>query len=440
MKTKEKKRKKVEPTFSAPLARRIPAKKVARYRKRKRRAQIRHRIQIALLSLVFVYCMAVFSEIPVLAKWRTIYIETAMSTKTHQWMATAFIPKFVIDKVLAKNSEDLNAQKGLESNWGDDIEIAIETKNPKDDFFAAYWELDSDSFKQYFESHPELIANGYDHILIEDMENSLGLKTKQGDSVLVLDTQNNLLLVGIDGEGYHSKMAIIKDPAQIDLAKADQFGTVGQQVETFAQNNDALIAINASRFVDIGGHGNGGSVKGSFVLDGQEYNKAKNGYWRFAGFTKDNRMNIASYKKINVSEYKWGLEVYPALIVNGQDVVDGTLGMGIQPRTTVGQTQNGDFLMLVVEGRLPGYSLGCAVSECSSILLRYGGYQALNLDGGSSSVMYYNGEQITRACSVSGRGRYLPNAFIAKKAANVTDADRAPVETPSGPQLQISNP
>lgn len=441
MRTKEKekkgKNKKKKALLSAPLARRIPAEEVARYRKRKKRARIRHRIQIAFATLAFMYCMAVFSEIPVLAKWRTIYIETAMSTKTHQWLATAFIPGFVIDKVMAQNSEDLNAQKNLKSNWGENIEINVKNKDPKEDFFTSYWELNSESFKQYFDSHPELIANGYDHILIEDLDHELGLMTSEGDNVLVVDTENHLLIVGIDGEGYHSKMAIIKDPAQVDLAKADQFGTVGQQVSTFAENNDALIAINASRFVDIGGHGNGGSVKGSFVIDGQEYSKSKNGYWRFAGFTKENRMNVDSYKKIDVSEYKWGLEVYPALIINGQDVVDGTLGMGIQPRTSVGQAKNGDFLMLVVEGRLPGYSLGCAVSECSNILMRYGAYQALNLDGGSSSVMYYNGEQITKACSVSGTGRYLPNAFIARKAANVDPSDRTPETDDS--QLQFAS-
>ena len=109
------------------------------------------------------------------------------------------------------------------------------------------------------------------------------------------------------------------------------------------------------------------------------------------------------------------MEFFPALIINGENVVDGTFGMGIQPRTAIGQTKTGDFLMLVVDGRQVGYSLGCTVRDCSEILAEYNAYQATNLDGGSSSVMIYKGEQITKSSSVSGRGRYMPDAIVVNK-------------------------
>jgi exopolysaccharide biosynthesis protein len=109
------------------------------------------------------------------------------------------------------------------------------------------------------------------------------------------------------------------------------------------------------------------------------------------------------------------MEFYPALIVDGENVVDGTYCMGIQPRTSIGQTENGDFLLLVVDGRQVGYSLGCTVADCRDILMRYHAYQAMNMDGGSSSVMYYKGQQITKSSSATGLGRYMPNAFVVKK-------------------------
>ena len=127
-------------------------------------------------------------------------------------------------------------------------------------------------------------------------------------------------------------------------------------------------------------------------------------------------MNICSYPKKEIKDYRWGLEVYPALIVNGENVIDNTLGMGIQPRTAIGQSASGDFMLLVIDGRQVGYSLGCTVADCAEVLTEYQAYQGMNLDGGSSTVMWYKGQLITKPCSVSGRGRYMPDAILVKPA------------------------
>ena len=71
--------------------------------------------------------------------------------------------------------------------------------------------------------------------------------------------------------------------------------------------------------------------------------------------------------------------------------------------------------MLIVDGRQVGYSLGCTVAECADIMLRYGAYQGANMDGGSSAVMWYKGEQITKSSSKAGNGRYMPDALIVRK-------------------------
>jgi exopolysaccharide biosynthesis protein len=189
------------------------------------------------------------------------------------------------------------------------------------------------------------------------------------------------------------------------------------------------LVINASGFKDPGGHGGGGIVKGCLVIDGEEYGKPKGGDWKMYGFKTDNRLYIGNYDEEDISEYRWAVEFFPALIVDGEIVINGSFGMGIQPRTTIGQTENGDFLMLIIDGRQVGYSLGCTVAECTDIMMRYGAYQGANLDGGSSAVMWYNGEQITKSSSAQGNGRYMPDALIVRRADD-PQVDHA--EVPSG--------
>ena len=379
---------------------------------------------VTLVVLVTLYLTAVYSNIPFIAKWRTIYIETAMSTMNHKWLATYFIPKSVIDEVMAKRQEEFDKQANLQSSWGteeEDSETETEEENVAEkEFYEKYWELDTPSIRNYFASNANLVSNGYDSVLIEDLEGSLGLKTASDDSLLVLDTENNLMVIGVAGNQFVGKLAIVKNPEQVELIKASAFGSVGEMVESIGQRTDSLIAINGSAFVDPKGHGSGGTLNGVMLLDGQAYGTAKNGYWKLVGMKNDNRMYISNYYQTNdVSNYKWGLEFFPALIVDGQNVVDGTFGMGLQPRTAIGQSRNGDCMMLIIDGRQPGYSVGCTVADCSKILERYGAFQAMNLDGGSSSVMWYRGQLITRSSSVSKRGRYVPSGLVIRKKSQV---------------------
>ena len=53
-----------------------------------------------LLCMILGYCTAVFSNISFISKYRTIWIETAMSTMRHQWLAKALIPGDIVQKVI----------------------------------------------------------------------------------------------------------------------------------------------------------------------------------------------------------------------------------------------------------------------------------------------------------------------------------------------------
>jgi exopolysaccharide biosynthesis protein len=376
-----------------------------------------------LLSLLLLaectYGVAVYSSIPFFVKWRTIYVETAMSTFSHQWLATRLLPASLVEQVEADKVSDLSSQSDLSSGWtaeqAQQVSALVQSAPPDtaEEFYARYWELDTTSFRDYLSSHPQLTQQGYSSLSIENWDGSADLHTVSGDPVLALDTANNLLLVQISGEGYQGTLAIVKDPSQVSVALSQNYGSYGEQIDGIAQDSGAILAVNASGFHDEDGTGTGGTVAGSLILDGVELGDPEyEDMYRFFGFQTNHLLSISSYGDIDPQDYLWGLQFFPALIVDGEMAVDGSFGMGLQPRTCLGQTSEGAVLLLVVDGRQPGYSLGCTVADCAEVLLRYHGYQAINLDGGSSSLMWYDGEIVTSPVSNAQGGRYLPNAIV----------------------------
>ena len=387
-----------------------------------RREKLRNhflRSGIALSVIIIMYLTFVYSNIPFIEKWRTIYIETAMTTNSHQWLATWFIPDKIIAEVMQKYKDGKAAQKNLESNW-DNVEDIVWSEEDMD-FFNKFWELQSDSFYKYVKENPDLTKDGFNNLVIEDLDQKLHLKTSEGDALLVVDIPNNLLIVGVSGTGYQGKLAIVKESEQVFMAKSTALGSFGQEIDSFCETNNAILGINASGFVDPKGEGSGAEIKGCLVIDGVDYGSHhEEAAWKYFGVKeKDERMYISAYTPGMQEDYRWAMEFYPSLIIDGQSVVDGTYGMGIQPRSTIGQTKDGTMLLLVVDGRQT-HSLGCTVADCSDIMLRYKAYQGMNLDGGSSSVMFYKGNFITSSSSVTGRGRYMPNAILVKAASDTT--------------------
>lgn len=409
-----------------------------------RKKKILISVTSVILVLVIGYCTCVFSNIPFIKKWRTIYIETAMTTATHQWLATAFIPGYIIDDVMGDAREQQVIQDGLQSSWGDieeptpslpSIDVDIKNETPTIDtkpneeeiemdkpeevkpsqeeiFFEKFWEVDKEKLKNYMSSKN---IESYEDLLIENLSGGIDISTTFGEKIKVLDNKNNLLIVEVTGEGYSGLLAIVKDPAQVTVAKSTTLGSYGNLISKFSKDNNALVAINASGFADENWQGNGGTITGSMVIDGVDYGNPSERL-KFFGFKEDNRFYIENYNVENVKNFKWGIQFSPALIVDGEIYVQGSFGYGLQPRSAVGQSRTGEFLMLIIDGRQVGHSLGATVTDLAEIMLRHDAYQAMNLDGGSSSIMTYKGETINKPSSTNHLGRYLPNAFICKYA------------------------
>ena len=83
---------------------------------------------------------------------------------------------------------------------------------------------------------------------------------------------------------------------------------------------------------------------------------------------------------------------FPLLLWNGNPV-DGLNNSDTDPRTAVGLNRAGNKLIIViVDGRQPGYSEGATYAELAQILLEHRAWSGMNLDGGGSSTLVIEGE------------------------------------------------
>jgi len=76
------------------------------------------------------------------------------------------------------------------------------------------------------------------------------------------------------------------------------------------------------------------------------------------------------------------------LLVDDGAVVEDLPDHKLHPRTAVGLNQGGTRLIIVVvDGRQPGYSEGVTLSELAEIMVEQGAYRATDFDGGGSSTL-----------------------------------------------------
>ena len=284
-------------------------------------------------------------------------------------------------------------------------------------FYRLFWELNRSSFEQYLQEHPETLDNGWENIYINEAGlNDKGTKiyTSMGEQVLALDAKNQILLLRVQGTGYLGVLAVGKDPAQLRCAASKGIGEYGQTMGSLVKGHNGILGITASGFDDPDGDGTGGVVSGYSMCEGKSYgaHSTLRGYKRIE-LTKDNKFYIIEATAPVASDVTDAVEFSPALIVDGKLVIGGLADWdGINPRACIGQSSRGEILMLVIEGRQIGRSIGTNVETCAKIMLRHDGYTAMNLDGGTSAVMWYDGEYVTKCSNTNIDSRSLPNAWV----------------------------
>lgn len=281
---------------------------------------------------------------------RDLYIGTAMTTYTHQWLAKLFFSEETINEVM-------NSQVA-----------------------------------------PDLDINTV----------KLDVYTKKENKIQIFD---------ISGTNYTGKLLKISNPEQVFVGISNKFGTRGEFLEDMANDYSAVAGINGSGFVDEGGKGKAAYPVGLLISEGKwiydpEYEK-----YDIIGLDEDNNLIVGTYTKREILNLKIrdAVEPFYKLIINGEKrIKSGNGGYGLHPRTAIGQTLDGSILMLVIDGRQL-HSIGATMKDCQDILSSYGAINAAALDGGSSSIMYYDGQIQTKPSNGTTYGRYLPSAFLVAK-------------------------
>ena len=225
---------------------------------------------------------------------------------------------------------------------------------------------------------------------------------------------DGIILETVNGEGYSGHLMIILDPSRVIMGSVpEQYGGRGYTVAGMAEKFGAVASINAGGFYDPDGSGNGSTPEGVAVFDGKiytfgTYDRKRHG---FAGFDDNHILHVGSFTVAQIREknIQYGVSFGPMLIVNGE--VQDNLVSGVNPRTGIAQRSDGAVMFLVIDGRQL-HSQGATYEDMAEVFLRYGAVNAYNLDGGSSSMMWFNGEYVNRSASLIGI-RPVPTTFLA---------------------------
>ena len=246
-------------------------------------------------------------------------------------------------------------------------------------------------------------------------------------------------LVEISGRSFFAKMLIINDPSRVKLSTIYPWSDFnkskyGETLEQLVQRGDYAAGINGGEYYSEGNWG--GIPKGLVVCDGViQYNAPQAGDV-MVGFTQNNILMIADIGNMSVEQAEQFVadnqirdavsfkdiddgdnNHFTKLIINGTSREISGSGSGANPRTVIGQRADGAVLMLVTDGRGAAGHLGATAQDLISIMQEYGAVNAANLDGGSSSAMYYNGtyEMTSVTLYYSTSSWRLPTAFVVEK-------------------------
>ena len=234
----------------------------------------------------------------------------------------------------------------------------------------------------------------------------------------LISAEDGIEIYAVQGGTYTGFMMVVLDPSRVTCGTcSEKFSRkAGLQLKDIAARYDAVAAINGGGFEDSGGSGNGGMPIGLVISEGEVMHTGgdSGNFYATVGFNQDNVMIIS---KMSASEAQQkgirdAITFGPRLIVNGEPASVKGQSSGLNPRTAIGQRADGAVLMLVIDGRQAS-SLGATYSDLIKVMLQYGAVNAINMDGGSSSLMYYKGDYLNSGVVLTG-SRNMPTAFIVR--------------------------
>lgn len=209
---------------------------------------------------------------------------------------------------------------------------------------------------------------------------------------------------GDDTVTYYVADVVLSDATQLRSAFAqNSFGTnITETPSDIAEANGAVLAVNGDYY--------GFRDTGIVIRNGVVYRDegAREGLALYRDGTVEVYDETTTTAEQLVADGVWNtLSFGPALLEDGEVVegiedveVDTNVGnhsiQGEQPRTAIGVIDTNHLVLVVVDGRSPGYSAGVTLTGLAQIMQDLGATTAYNLDGGGSSTMVLDGELVNR--------------------------------------------
>lgn len=326
-------------------------------KKKKRLKKVLLTIFIILFILIFLLATFIFLffKTDLFQYYKELWVQTAMTTMNHQYLATWFLSEDEINAIM----------KSLE-----------------------------------VENNENSIINAVD--TSQDIE-----EQKPKENVIKVDK--------ITGSTYVGYVMTISDCSKVKMVDARK-KNIGTKLSEICKNNNAIAGINASGFADPDGNGFGNILNEPTIINKQLLYGNKTSPMNLIGLSKTGELILGRYTYQEALDVgiESGIQFGPYIIVNGNNQIKKSNAGGLHPRMAIGQKKDGTIIFVCIDGRQPGYSVGTTLLELQNIFERYGAYNAANLDGGSSATMYYDGKVVNKTSTPIGE-RYLPNAIIVEK-------------------------
>lgn len=300
---------------------------------------------------------------------KELYVTSAMTTYSHQYLARIFLSEEKINEIMEKNK--VNYQ-GKSSNEADIQVFANNIAEEKKD------------------------------------DNKTDTSKNENDKI-----KDKIDFIDISNDKFKGYALLIGNPKRVKVGTIDKIGNYGMKLDELMKKYNAVAGINGGGFFDPDGMGNGGTPTGLVIADGKIIYGKENQKYDVIGFNEDSVMVLGQYtlKEVRDKKIRDAVSFDPFLIINGEPMIkDGNGGWGLAPRTAIGQKRDGTVVMLVIDGRQVS-SIGATLKDVQDILLKMEVYNAANLDGGASTQMIYGGKTVNNPCSSAGP-RYMPTAFI----------------------------
>lgn len=262
------------------------------------------------------------------------------------------------------------------------------------------------------------------------LDASLVDTSQTGEQAAALD-MNAIEIKEISGRTYFAKLMIVNDPSRVKIGGSNPIGE-SLNLDEIVTRNNGIAGINGGLYANI--TGTGGAPRGVVVKDHEVawMDLDEEGLF-LVGFDDSNLLQIIDIHEMGEDQIRQTIAErhirdaicfqdeasdannhFVPLVINGEPRQLDGLGSGANPRTVVGQRADGAVLLLVTDGRGASGHLGATASDLINIMMENGAVNAANLDGGSSSSMWYDGHyEMTSVTLMYANGSWLmPTALV----------------------------